>query len=160
MKKKFDLIRVRGSAFEIGRQVGEILKDKIPRAIDQIFSYDLELFKRFTKGIRLPDLPDLSNENLIAHTKRFVPLFERYCPGVLEEIRGIAEATGLSYDETLLLQIRGEIVYALNGGCTSFAFSREATREKRVYAGQNWDYNIDLDLLVLLKYFFRLGKEN
>jgi isopenicillin-N N-acyltransferase-like protein len=151
MKKKFDLFNVGGTAFEIGRQVGDLLKEKIPRAIDQILSYDLGLFKRFTKGIALPDGLDLSNENLIAHTKNFVPLFESYCPGVIDEIKGIAETSGLSFEEALLLQIRGEIVYALNGGCTSFALSRESTRERKVYAGQNWDYNIDPDPLVLLR---------
>jgi isopenicillin-N N-acyltransferase-like protein len=94
----------------------------------------------------------LSREQAIARTHDFLPLFEQYCPLMLDELRGIAKGAAISFEEALLLQIRGEIIYAYAtvAGCTSFTFSREVTRSGEVIAGQNWDYPLDLDLLHIL----------
>jgi isopenicillin-N N-acyltransferase-like protein len=150
MAHKFPLLKVSGSRYNIGLQVGEALRDKIPRVIGQIFDYELALCKKWTKGESLPAIPDFTPDDVLKRTRDFIPLFERYCPLMLEELRGIAAGAGLSFEEALLLQIRGEVVYAIAGGCTSFVFSRDVTKEQEIIIGQNWDYPIDLDLLLIL----------
>jgi isopenicillin-N N-acyltransferase-like protein len=87
---------------------------------------------------------------VLEKTRDFVPLFERYCPRVLTELRGIAKGAGITFEEALLLQIRGEVVYALVGGCTSFVLSRNMTKRGEIIIGQNWDYPVDLDLMLVL----------
>jgi isopenicillin-N N-acyltransferase-like protein len=150
MSYKFPLLKVGGSRYEIGIQVGEALRDTIPRAIKQIFDHELTLCKQWTKGQQAPSIPDFTRDEVFQKTRDFLPLFERYCPLMLEELRGIAKGARLSFEEALLLQIRGEVVYAIVGGCTSFVFSRDTTKDGEIIIGQNWDYPIDLDLLTVL----------
>ena len=150
MSHKFPLLKVSGSHYRIGIQVGEALRDTIPRAINQIFDHELALCKQWTKGTQMPTIPEFTRDEVLARTGDFLPLFEQYCPLMIEELHGIAIGAGISFEEALLLQIRGEVVYAIVGGCTSFVFSRDATRKGEIIIGQNWDYPIDLDLLIVL----------
>jgi isopenicillin-N N-acyltransferase-like protein len=135
---------VRGSARQIGLQVGEALRDKIPLAIQQIFDHELNYFEMMTLGA-VPKLAPMTESEVFARTRAFLPLFERYAPGMVEELRGIAEGARIDFDHALLLQIRGEIVYAMTTGCTSFALSGKVTRDGMAISGQNWDYAIDVD---------------
>lgn len=145
----FPVLRVRGSRYEIGIQVGEALRDTIPRTIDQIFDYEVALFKEWTKG-DLPPIPDFTRDDVLKKTREFLPLFEQYSPSMVQELRGIAEGARIPFEEALLLQIRGEVIYAIAGGCSSFVLSRDATKDGEIIIGQNWDYPIDLDLMVVL----------
>jgi len=150
MLRQFPMLKVSGSRYEVGVQVGEALADKIPRVIGQIFDYELALCKRWTKGNDFPSIPDFTRDDILEKTKVFLPLFEQYCPLMLEELDGIATGARISFEEALLLQIRGEVMYAVAGGCSSFVFSRDVTRDHEIIIGQNWDYPIDLDLMLIL----------
>lgn len=148
MARQFELLKVGGTPREIGLQVGDALRDKILLTIQQIYDYELTFFKWQTIG-SYPELLDLTRDQVLARTREFLPHFERYAPGMVEELRGIAEGARISFEEALLLQIRGEIVYAMTSGCTAFAISAGGTRDGRALAGQNWDYAIDVDLGVM-----------
>lgn len=149
MTDRFPMLSVQGSRYEIGVQVGEALHSTIPRVIDQIIKHEIPRNIIRSKD-RLPSLQGLSRDEILVKTHEFLPLFEHYCPAMLEELRGIADGAQISFEEALLLQIRGEVLYAMPGGCSSFALSREATRDDEIIIGQNWDYTVDLDLLVIL----------
>jgi isopenicillin-N N-acyltransferase-like protein len=69
---------------------------------------------------------------------------------MLDEIRGISKGANMSFEEALLLQIRGEVIYTFAGGCSAFVLSRDATKDGQLIIGQNWDHPIDLDLMVVL----------
>src|SRR5262249_55821190 len=73
---------------------------------------------------------------------RFLPLFERHCPHIVEEIRGLAEGAGLPLAEALAVQIRGELGA---GGCTTFVISRRGTVSGQVLVGQNSDVEPELE---------------
>lgn len=148
MARQFELLKVGGTPREIGLQVGQALRDKIPLAIQQIFDHELTFFEWQTIG-PYPPLPNLTRDQVLARTREFLPHFERYAPGLVEELQGIAEGARISFEEALLLQIRGEIVYAMTSACTSFAVSAGGTRDGLVLAGQNWDYGIDIDLGIM-----------
>jgi len=149
MAYQFPILRASGSHYEIGVQVGQSLRAIIPRAIDQIFDYELALCKQWSKG-DLPPIPDFDRDDVFKKTRDFLPLFQEYCPLVIEELRGISFGAGIPFEEALLLQIRGEVMYAIAGGCSSFVLSRDATQDGEIIIGQNWDYPIDLDLMVVL----------
>jgi isopenicillin-N N-acyltransferase-like protein len=60
---------------------------------------------------------------------------------------GIAAGAGVTQDEILALNARGEIVRsadssftAMQDGCSSFALLPNATGDGHVYCGQNWDW--------------------
>lgn len=158
MARQFELLRVSGSPRRIGLQVGTELREKVWRAIEQIFDYELYFYKWQTVGA-YPDLGDLTRDRILAATHEFLPHLERYAPAMVEELRGIAEGARISFEEALLLQIRGEIVYALTPpdfvatspvatssvACTAFAISGAGTKDGRTLVGQNWDYAVDLD---------------
>lgn len=151
MATKFELLRVKGTNYEIGLQVGEALREKIPRAIDQVFDYELTTFyKILTKGMDVPSTSEITRDEFLRKTRLFLPLYEGYCPGMVEELRGIAKGANIDFEEALLLQIRGEIIYAVIGGCTSFVISGAGTKAKAVLVGQNWDYKIDPELVHML----------
>jgi isopenicillin-N N-acyltransferase-like protein len=145
MARRFDLLKVHGSPRQIGLQVGEALRDKIPLAIDQIFEHELGYFEAMTVG-PVPELPAMTRADVLQKTRAYLPHFQQYAPDMVQELHGIAEGARIDFEEALLLQIRGEIVYALTGGCTSFALGASTTKDHAVVTGQNWDYAVDLDL--------------
>ncbi|HPL29746.1 MAG TPA: C45 family autoproteolytic acyltransferase/hydrolase [Anaerolineae bacterium] len=149
MAPRFQFVRVQGSRYEIGCQLGELLREKILRVIDQIIDAEIPDNCRRRSGSQQLRGP-FTREQILARTHDFVPRFESYCPTMLDELRGIARGASISLEEALLLQIRGEVLYAMAGGCSSFVFSRQVTREGQVITGQNWDYPIDLDLMIVL----------
>ncbi len=158
MARQFELLRVSGSPRQIGLQVGSELREKVWQAVEQIFEYELGFYKWQTVGA-YPDLGDLSRDRILGATRAFLPHLEAYAPDMVEELRGIAEGARISFEEALLLQIRGEIVYALtppdfatagaaaasSAACTAFAISGAGTRNGETLVGQNWDYAVDLD---------------
>lgn len=150
MAHQFRTLKSSGTRYEIGLQVGTELRDVIPLVIDQIFDYELALCERWTSGTDAPPIPHFSRDEIFRKTREFLPLFEQYCPLMLVELKGIAKGAGISFEEALLLQIRGEVIYAAAGACTAFVFSRDVTRTGEIIIGQNWDYPIDRELMVVL----------
>ncbi len=131
---RFPFIQAGGSPYEIGHQVGEACEDRIRRFLDIILTVDLQ-FR--SASVAEP----LSYEEALQRTRLFLPLFEDSAPHHLEEVRGIADGAGLSFEEALLLQIRGEIAFTQKAvsGCTAFVLSRDATASGEIIMGQNSD---------------------
>jgi isopenicillin-N N-acyltransferase-like protein len=150
MANQFPYIEAHGSRYAIGLQVGEALRDLIPLGIRQILEGEIprlnrEWVSRVTPGTRL-----WSREEILASAQRYVPMFEEQCPLLLDELRGISEGARLPFEEVLILQTRSEAVFGLLTGCSAFALSRQATSNGCVLAGQNWDYRVEPDVLVVL----------
>ena len=76
MAHKFSMLKVSGSRYEIGIQVGEALRDTIPRTINGIFDYELTLRKEWTRG-DLPTIPNPLTDELLHKTRDFLPLCVR-----------------------------------------------------------------------------------
>ena len=131
---RFPFIQAAGSPYEIGHQVGEACEDRIRKFLDIILTVDLQ----FRSG-SVPEA--LSYEEALRRTKLFLPLFEDAAPHHLDEVRGIADGARISFEEALLLQIRGEIAFAPEtvSGCTAFVLSRDATTSGEIILGQNSD---------------------
>ena len=66
----------------------------------------------------------------------------------LEEMRGIADGAGVTFDDILILNCRTEILYSASDTgkapdeCTAFSAVPPAAAPGTVLAGQSWDYTV------------------
>ncbi len=81
-------------------------------------------------------------ENAKKKALRFEESIAAYLPDALEEMRGIAEGCGLTYEDILALNCRSELMFALPDGCSTLAFLPEMT-DAKTYLAQTWDWIID-----------------
>jgi len=123
--KQFPLIKVAGSPYEMGYQHGQACEDRIRRFIQLII-----------EGATGGD--STRRQDVLNRTKVFQPLFEEYCPNLVEEVRGLAVGARISFEEALLLQIRGEI-NSVRAECTAYVISKEGTASGEIIIGQNSD---------------------
>lgn len=88
----------------------------------------------------------VSERDLLDYAVAHVPASRHYAPELVEEIEGIAEGSGLSFEQIFALNCFDEI--ACHGpslittgmhGCTAFAATGRATSDGRTYIGQGWD---------------------
>lgn len=121
----YPYVLVSGSPYEMGVQHGEQCRDRVHQFLDMI------LFA-VVKG-------KVTKADVLHRTKSFRPSFERLSPNMVEEIRGLADGAGLSFEEAMLLQIRGEIGNVHDGGCTTFVVSGDGTENGKILIGQNSD---------------------
>ena len=119
---EYPLYRARGTHRELGRQHGE-------QATREIKAH-LELM---CAG------PKLSREQLRRRAAQFEPVFDRNCPHLLEEIRGLAEGAGVTFEDALACNVRGELRSAPAEGCTAYVIGRDGTAKRGIIAGQNSD---------------------
>ena len=135
-KSKFPVISVSGSAYELGLKHGRQAKE----AIQKNFNFYLNLWNYFS-GVE----PD----QILKDAQKFIPYIERLDPELIEELKGVAEGSGMQFEEIVALNSRWELNYAympptptkrLQEGCTAYAVTPEASQNHHTYVGQNWDY--------------------
>lgn len=119
---EYPLYKARGSHRELGRQHGEQATRQIRAHIELMCSQQR-----------------LSREQLRHRAAQFQPAFDRYCPHLLEEMRGLAEGAAVTFEEAMACNIRGELRYAPAEGCTAYVIRRDGTAEGEIIAGQNSD---------------------
>ena len=134
MKQSFPLVEVAGSSYEMGRQHGE-------QAAPLIHRY-LLLIDRVTAQPR---------DTLCRNAMRSLPLIRALSEAFLEEVRGLADGAGISFEEAILCQVRGESVHSWEG-CTAFALRGEATSGGTMLVGQNQDLEPEFsDVSIILR---------
>jgi isopenicillin-N N-acyltransferase-like protein len=130
----FSYLEVSGTPFELGCQHGELAREQVRGFADYLLR---------TAGA--------SRNRVLAATHRFLPLFQRHCPTLLEEARGLAEGARVTFEEALLLQIRGEIAGVLGAeGCTTFAVEGRHTTSGGILIGQTSDMAPELEQYFLV----------
>ena len=125
-------VEVSGSYFEMGRQIGEAARDEI-RGFNAI------AMERVNKTIVI------CKEKALATAAACIPLVEGYSADMLDELRGMAQSSGVSLQELMLLQIRNQLQPEADAGCTSFATTPQATVQGTACVGQNWDNDPAVD---------------
>lgn len=137
---EFDVITIDASTpFDRGVQYGEKASDKIKEGVNN--------YRQFfeSKGRTW----DKTRELAMA----FVADIEEAMPEVLEEARGIAKGSGITFEELMVLNTRYELTnYPFQSPeCTTGAVLPEATKNHTTYMVKNWDYKPGvLDKIVLL----------
>lgn len=124
------VIHCYGSHLEIGRTHGKTARSQIEASI----AFYTELFKA-TVHLTWLQAKEIS--------LRFIPALERHVPHLLEEMRGIAEGSGQSIADILVLNARSEIALTQShlsdppDGCTAFSRLCDDTQ----WLQQNWDWS-------------------
>jgi len=130
-----------GNHTELGRQHGEQCRAQLWAFLDYL-------------GSTLK----LNREQIHDRALRFFPLFERHCPHLVEEIRGLAEGAAVPLAEALAVQVRGEIGQVTSEGCTTFVISAKGSAEGRILIGQNSDMDPEIETLGYMLRLQPVGK--
>ncbi|MFZ4451694.1 C45 family autoproteolytic acyltransferase/hydolase [Salibacterium aidingense] len=144
-------LSLHGSAQEIGRVHGEQGKQEILQSME---TYE-RLFHDF-QGIDWKEVKERAKIHL-----RAIEIFDF---SLLEEIQGIAEGSGLDFEDILALNARSEI--ALTGdahntfsdGCTGITTCSPLTADTLI--GQNWDWKQEQEKSLLMLDIAREDKPN
>ncbi|GAB4151938.1 MAG: hypothetical protein Tsb009_27530 [Planctomycetaceae bacterium] len=123
-------ITVAGSPYEMGQQIGEAAREQI-RGFCEIS------LERVNKTVRI------SRESARSVAERSLSFAEDYAPHLIEELRGTAEAAGVSLIDLMLLQVRNQFQPDADAGCTSLSIANRETNNPIV--AQNWDNDPVLD---------------
>lgn len=127
---EYRLVKARGTHRELGRQHGEQAADQIRRHLDVMCAGHA-----------------ISSRELRRRALLFEPMFERHCPHLLDEIRGLAEGARIDTADALACNIRSLSKHAADEGCTTYVVSRNGTAERGILAGQNSDMDNRIPLL-------------
>lgn len=135
----FPIVTVSGGPRERGRQYGEQARAQIEASIDYYAAY-------FSAYLGVPW------EEVCTRCGVWVPAVDAFAPELIEEVRGIADGAGRSFAEVFALNARGELSYERSlpprpnepreplDGCSSYAVLPEASADRHVWCGQNWDW--------------------
>jgi isopenicillin-N N-acyltransferase-like protein len=129
----FPILELRGTAYEQGRQHGEMLRKEIGENLTLYFN-------RFAAETRLSS--DEVRRRAAAYAEVLPAIHAHYAAGV----RGIADGSGWDYLDIVALNVRYEIFYAqlsanaLADGCTAVALHPSITNNNHLYLAQNWDW--------------------
>jgi isopenicillin-N N-acyltransferase-like protein len=138
---QYPLYRARGAHRELGRQHGEQATRQIKAHIEVMCSQQR-----------------LSREQLRRRAAQFQPAFDRYCPHLLEEMRGLAEGAGVAFEEAMACNIRGELRFARQEGCTAYVIGRSGGAKREIIAGQNSDMGPEVIQLAYVLHLEPQGK--
>ncbi len=127
--RTFQLIKVKADTpYERGLQYGEQAKEKILAEIED--------YRRL-----FSETNSMSWEEIKCNALEYVPITEDLFPDVMAEAKGISVGAGAGIDEIMVLNTRYEITkFPSPNECTSFAVLSKASKDKKNYVGQNWDY--------------------
>ncbi|MBN1333844.1 MAG: hypothetical protein JW971_08760 [Synergistales bacterium] len=120
--------KIEGNPYERGIAYGRRTAELIEISI---WNYS-KMFEAFS---------DLTWSDARKRSLDFLPSIEAYTPDLLDEMKGIAEGSGLTFEDILTLNSRSEIVLDTSvDGCTAFGVTPEFSSEGKTYICQNWDW--------------------
>ena len=123
------MVHLSGTPYEMGRQHGEALRQEIQASVRRVLGY----FRRYVK---IPWLgPALVNWWLDDPWRQALPFIP---PAYLEELRGVADGSGVPLQELYRLHAIPDRMYS----CSSFAVWGRATAGGRLIHMRNLDWNI------------------
>ena len=127
---KLRVIEVSGSAYDRGYKHGEECRESIKKFV-----------KEFYEGFE----GRLTKDQIQRHVRKHIPFIEEYSSEVAEEIKGIADGSGCTYEEIVMLSLLEEIegfTRLMPHTCTALAAAGEATAEEAVFIGENLDSSV------------------
>ena len=130
----FPIADISGTPYEIGLQHGSIFKTQIANSIE-------------TYRVMFRDYSNLEWEQGKKMAQRYIEPIRDYNPDYIEEMKGVADGSGVSFDDILTLNARSELVLQANSnaapevdGCTSIAITPDASVNGHMLAAHNWDW--------------------
>ncbi len=107
-----------GTSYEVGKKLGKYVKGET----DSIREFAL-------KSLTLE-----KNEQI--HIQKAIDFFDKYCPGINDEIKGMAEGLGVNTEELLYYFSS----YRSKGGCGQMVLLPKITSNGHVYLARNYEY--------------------
>ncbi|MCU0873481.1 MAG: C45 family autoproteolytic acyltransferase/hydrolase [Pirellulaceae bacterium] len=126
----YPVLHLKGTPYEMGYQHGVLFKDHVRENARYLLEVKGDQESLEWGPVRVK--PRALIETIIETQKRFVP--DRY----LEEIRGLAEGSGMPEAEARLANFIPEMFH-----CSGFALMNSATKDGTLYHGRVLDYAID-----------------
>jgi isopenicillin-N N-acyltransferase-like protein len=125
-------VQVKGSHREIGRQIGEALKEKVVHSLENA---------RALLNSTYTDL-ELTWEGAKIQAKKYNPFAQERYPQYMEEMAGIAEGAGVSFDDVAVLNVMEAVTTdALHlTKCTSIAVNDQRTADGTILVAHNEDW--------------------
>jgi predicted choloylglycine hydrolase len=129
---KFQHIILEGTAYEVGKLQGEILKNdeemraRIEKAISSFLSQ---------LGVSKDGKPDLKTMGF-QDFKELQGFFEEHCPGLNEEMQGFADSMGVEVNEVPFY----DATYHVPKNCSQVAVLSSVTNDKHVYVGRSYEW--------------------
>jgi len=138
VKGKFQHVILEGTAYEVGRKQGEILKkDEEMRArIESTISSFLSQL-----GVSKNGKADLKKMGF-RDFRELQDFFEEHCPGLNEEMQGFADSLGVEIGD---VPFYGATYHAPKN-CSQVAVLSSVTNDKHVYVGRSYEWNTEEDL--------------
>lgn len=125
------LVCVSGGHREMGQQIGEACTEEIHRM--------LEVYRASLQTAY--DTLHLTWDEARLQASKYYPFTQEHTPRYVEELRGMAEAANVSFDDLMVVNsIEGITSDALHLGCTSLAVSGEHTADGHVLVAHNEDW--------------------
>lgn len=149
-------IRLSGSPYEMGLQHGRLLKAQVLTSLE---TYKERYLRQ--KKLTWDDAKRLS--------QLFLPAFEGENRRFIDEMKGIADGAGLTFEDILAINLRSEILYtglvkrfkAEADECTALAVLPPRTVNGQVIAGQSWDFTLrQKDASAIVRYTQDKGKSD
>lgn len=129
---RYPEICVRGTPREMGRQLGEAARDQV-RGFAEIAL------------ARVNITVNISRQRALEIAAQSTAFASRYAPHMVDELQGVAESSGVSLNELMLLQVRNQLRAESDAGCTSLSIRTATSSANNVFLGQNWDNDPALD---------------
>lgn len=126
---------VQGAPREMGRQLGEAAKEEV-RGFCEVGLH---------RALRTVAM---SPERAYAIAEQCLPLADAYQPDHVEELRGVADAAGVSLLDLMVVQIRNQLRVEADAGCTSLSIA--AGPNQPAILAQNWDNDPALDAFTIV----------
>lgn len=139
----FPLIEISGGPRERGLSLGRQAKNRIHKA--------LSYYKGQTGKAKLDEAA------IAAIVASYAPMVQRFEPSYIDEMQGIAEGAGVSFEDIFLLNARTEILRLavkpelrkqllsseVPDGCTAVTVMPAATKSGHLIHAQNWDWRVE-----------------
>lgn len=126
------VIRVHGSHRQMGQQIGEAMSAQVKHSIKNARA----LIKDTEDSLQL------DWNGAVIQTRKYMPFAQERYPKYVDEMEGIAEGAGVSFDDlATLTAMEGVTMDALHlNKCTSFAVNDEQTADGHVLVAHNEDW--------------------
>jgi isopenicillin-N N-acyltransferase-like protein len=125
-------LRVAGSHREIGRQIGEAFSPQV--------HHSLQTARQLIESVS--DRLQLEWEGARIQARKYIPFAQERYPQYVEEVVGIAEGSGVEFDDLAVLNVMEAVTMdALHlTKCTSMAVNDERTADGHVLVAHNEDW--------------------
>lgn len=126
------LIRVSGSHREMGRQIGEAMREQIKHSIENARQLLADAYQQL----------ELNWAGATIQARKYLPFAQERYPQYVDEMQGIAEGGNVPFEDVVVLNAMEAVTSdALHlTRCTSMAINEERTADGHILAAHNEDW--------------------